>query len=98
MVVESAGQLSFFQVSGNVLVGHLLEACLKKLIFLSLMSVTSRYVDWIGWINLIITPSSASSSGCLLSILLDTILVSAQSIDSSVGGWSHVGGVHLVHW
>lgn len=34
MVMKTASQLSLFQVSGNVLVGHLLETSLKKIDFL----------------------------------------------------------------
>jgi hypothetical protein len=34
VVVKTASQLSLFQVSGNVFVGHLLEASLKKINFL----------------------------------------------------------------
>lgn len=34
VVVKTAGQLSLFQVSGNVFVGHLLEASLEKINFL----------------------------------------------------------------
>lgn len=47
---------------------------------------------------LILTPSSASTGGCLLPVLLNAILVPTRGINTSVGRGGHMGGVHLVHW
>jgi hypothetical protein len=48
MVVKTASQLSLFQVSGNVFVGHLLEAGLEKVNFLqSCISQQSKHREHI---------------------------------------------------
>ena len=48
---------------------------------------------------LILTPSSSTASGCLLSVLLNTKIVSINGINRNVVGLSHMGGsIHLVRW
>ena len=42
VVMKAACQLSLFQVVSNVLVGHFLETCLKKINFLRQLSVRLR--------------------------------------------------------
>jgi hypothetical protein len=73
VVVKAASQLSLFQMSGNVLIGHLLETSLEKVNFL------------------ILTPSPASTSRCLLSVLLNAEVVSVDGIDRRVVGLAHMG-------
>lgn len=44
MVVEATGELGLLQVSSNVLVGHLLHACLEQVVFLSLSDKLSSTI------------------------------------------------------
>jgi hypothetical protein len=99
VVVETASQLSLFQVSGNVFVGHLLEASLEKVNFLKCcVSLESKHREHI-YSYLILAPSSSTASGCLLSVLLNTEIVTVNGIDWRVVGRGHMGrSVHLVRW
>jgi hypothetical protein len=49
-------------------------------------------------VYLILAPCSASSSRCLFSVLLDTIVVAVDGIHGVVGRCRYSGGVHLVRW
>jgi hypothetical protein len=97
VVVKTTSQLSLFQVGGNVFVWHLLEASLEKINFLQChVSQESKHDEYS---YLILTPSSATASGCLLSVLLNAEIVSVDGIHRGVVGLSHMGGgIHLVRW
>jgi len=98
VVVETAGQLSLFQVSGNMFVWHLLEAGLEKVNFLQYcVSQESKHQENI-FPYLILAPCSAAASGCLFSVLLNSEIVSVDGIHWGVVGLGHMGGVHLVRW
>jgi hypothetical protein len=99
VVVKTASQLSLFQVSGNVFVRHLLEASLEKVNFLKCcVSLESEHREHI-YSYLILAPSSSTASGCLLSVLLNTEIVTVNGIDWRVVGRGHMGrSVHLVRW
>jgi len=60
------------------------------------MTFRKQYV----FTNLVLTPSSSSTSRGLLSILLhSSVIMSIYTIDGRVVGLCHMGGtVHLVRW
>jgi hypothetical protein len=96
VVVKTAGKLGLAEVSGDVLVGHLLHTGLKQVGFLMMMFLFSSVLNSRQDIYsvrgvasyLLLTPGTATAGGSGLSVLHHAILV---AVDNVRGGCIQAG-------